>query len=64
MASNSTCEIMDAYRSMEADGGYTWNRQQCYSRLDYLFVSSYLASKIIKVLMNSQIMLHYMWKYT
>ena len=48
-ANNSTCEIIDAYRSMEADGGYTWNRQQCYSRLDYLFVSNYLASKIIKV---------------
>jgi hypothetical protein len=40
---------MDANRSMEVDGGYTWNRQQCYSRLDYLFLSAYLASKIIKV---------------
>jgi hypothetical protein len=34
---------------MEDDGGCIWNRQQCYSRLDYMFVSSYLASKIIKV---------------
>jgi hypothetical protein len=30
---------------MEAEGGYTWNRQQCYLRLDFIFVSGYLASK-------------------
>ena len=34
---------------MEEDGGYTWNRQQCYSRLDYIFTSVYLSSRIIKV---------------
>jgi hypothetical protein len=48
-ANNSTCEIVDAYRSMEQEEGYTWNRQQCYSRLDYMFVSSYMASRITKV---------------
>jgi hypothetical protein len=46
---NSICEITDVYRSVEAEGGYTWNRQQCYSRLDYIFVSGYLASKSTKV---------------
>jgi exonuclease III len=40
MTNNTTCEVMNAYRYMEVDRGYTWNRQQYCSRLDYLFVSS------------------------
>ena len=37
---------MDSYRSVESHGGYTWNRQQCYSRLDYVFMSGYLIKRI------------------
>jgi hypothetical protein len=39
---------MEIYRLMEAKGGYLWNRQQCYSRSDYFYVSGYLASKATK----------------
>ena len=51
-ANNNICEIIDAYRSMEPEGGYTWNRQQCYSRLDYMFMSTYMATRITKVLVE------------
>ena len=34
---------------MEKQGGYTWTRQACQSRLDYIFVSQYLASRITRV---------------
>ena len=47
-ANNSTCEIMDAYRAIERNGGYTWTRQSCQSMLDYIFVSQYLTSRITK----------------
>jgi endonuclease/exonuclease/phosphatase family metal-dependent hydrolase len=40
---------MDIYRSMEAEGVYTGNRQLCYSRLEYMFVSGYLVSSTTKV---------------
>jgi hypothetical protein len=29
MANNRTCGVMDVYRFIAADGGYTWNRQYC-----------------------------------
>ena len=48
-ANNSTCEIMDSYRSVESSAGYTWTRQACQSRLDYIFVSQYLTSRITRV---------------
>jgi hypothetical protein len=48
-ANNSTHKIKDVYRSMEAEGGYTWNRKKCYWRLDSIFVSGNLASKTTKV---------------
>ena len=34
---------------MNEKGGYTWARGQCQSRLDYLFISKYLATKMTKV---------------
>jgi hypothetical protein len=46
---NETCEIVDAYRTCVEKGGYTWGRQQCQSRLDYIFVSRYLSSKIVGI---------------
>ena len=39
-SNNETCEIVDAYRSQVEHGGYTWGRQQCQSRLDYIFFIS------------------------
>jgi exonuclease III len=45
-SNNDNCDLLDAYRSVESIDGYTWNRQQCYSRLDYIFVSGYLTSRI------------------
>ena len=30
-------------------GGYTWGRQQCQSRLDYIFISTYLATKMVGI---------------
>ena len=38
-----------AYRPKEKEGGYTWNKQLCQSRLDNVFVSRYLSNKITKV---------------
>ena len=40
---------MDSYRFIEKEGGYTWTRQACQSRLDYIFVSQYLTSRISRV---------------
>ena len=48
-SNNLNCDLLDAYRSVETTGGYTWNRQQCYSRLDYIFMSGYLTSRIDSV---------------
>ena len=35
-SNNETCEISDSYRTKVAEGGYTWSRQKCYSRLNYI----------------------------
>ena len=45
-ANNEICEIKDAYRLFHPEGGFTWNRGNCFSRLDYIFVSTYLISKV------------------
>ena len=37
---------MDSYRSVESDGGYARNRQQCYFRSGYVFMSGYLTTRI------------------
>ena len=46
---NDTCEVVDAFRTKEKEGGYTWTGQLRQSRLDYVFVSRYLSTKIMKV---------------
>ena len=46
---NITTNLVDTYRVAHDSGGYTWNRGNCYSRLDYVFVSSHLKSNILKV---------------
>jgi hypothetical protein len=43
---NRVAELSDAYRSNHDDDGYTWKRGKIYSRLDYIFVSNSLLSKI------------------
>jgi exonuclease III len=43
---NKVAELSDAYRSVHATGGYTWKRGIIYSRLDYIFVSNSIISKI------------------
>jgi len=45
-ANNCSCEVRDAYRSINPEGGYTWSRGNCFSRLDYIFVSNDLLSRI------------------
>jgi exonuclease III len=46
---NDSCELVDGYRHLEKKGGYTWSRGECFSRLDYIFISDELKSKIRKV---------------
>jgi exonuclease III len=43
---NKVAELSDAYRSVHAGGGYTWKRGIIFSRLDYIFVSNSIMSKI------------------
>jgi hypothetical protein len=43
---NKVAELSDSYRSVHADNGSTWKRGTIYSRLDYIFVSNAIRSKI------------------
>jgi hypothetical protein len=43
---NKVAELSDVYRSVHASDGYTWKRGIIYSRLDYIFVSNSIISKI------------------
>jgi exonuclease III len=43
---NKVAELSDSYRSVHADNGFTWKRGTIYSRLDYIFVSNAILSKI------------------
>jgi exonuclease III len=45
---NKTTSLVDAYRTIHKVGGYTWNRGKCYSRLDYIYISSNLIPNIVK----------------
>ena len=40
------CDLVDSYKTKNTEAGYTWNRGECYSRLDYIYVSSSLMSRI------------------
>ena len=46
---NETCNLVDSYRILEEGGGFTWKREGCYSRLDYILISNELKEKIVKV---------------
>jgi len=43
---NKVAELSKRYRSVHADNGFTWKRGTIYSRLDYIFVSNAILSKI------------------
>ena len=45
---NKILRIEDSYRKVNSKEGYTWKRGECYSRLDYIFVSKDLSSRIKK----------------
>ena len=47
-SNNRITNLVDAYRFLHKDGGFTWKRGNCYSRLDYLFISAPLLSKLVK----------------
>jgi exonuclease III len=44
---NKITNLLDSYRIVHKEGGFTWNRGSCYSRLDYIFISESL-TQIIK----------------
>ena len=46
---NRTTKLIDSYRTRYKEGGFTWKRGTCYSRLDYIFVSESLLANISKV---------------
>jgi exonuclease III len=48
LQNNKTCDLSDAYRCMNSEGGFTWNKNDCYSRLDHLFVTNPISQFIIK----------------
>jgi exonuclease III len=48
-SNNESCNLVDCYRILESKGGYTWTRGNCFSRLDYIFISEDLKLKLIKV---------------
>jgi exonuclease III len=43
---NKMCSLIDSFRYVDESPGYTWNRGTCYSRLDYLYVSNEITSRI------------------
>ncbi len=45
---NKVIEVNDANRSKNPTEGFTWRRGECYSRLDYVFLSKALISKVSK----------------
>jgi hypothetical protein len=46
-SNNKTCDLLDTYRILETEEGYTWSRGNLFSRLDYIFVSSSMTNKLV-----------------
>lgn len=44
---NEACDLKDSYRAKYPQGGYTWNRGNCFSRLDYVFVSNLMIKNLV-----------------
>ncbi len=51
-SNNKITNLVDSFRSLHKACGYTWIRGNCYSRLDYIFVSTPLISKLVKAESN------------
>ena len=49
---NEISELKDAYRAKHPKDGFTWKRGNIYSRLDYIYVSEILTTKIVKAKTN------------
>ena len=47
-SNNNLLNLVDAYRLVHKEKGFTWRRGTCYSRLDYIFVSSQMRACIQK----------------
>ncbi len=47
-SNNKITKLVDAYRLIHKNGGYTWKRGIIYSRLDCIFVSASLIRNINK----------------
>ena len=45
---NETTNLLDSYRHIVKEDGFTWKRGDTYSRLDYVFVSKALAPRVSK----------------
>jgi exonuclease III len=45
---NQICNLTDGYRVKHEEGGYTWSRGICYSRLDYIFISDELRNNLVE----------------
>jgi len=41
--------LCDVYRKKHLEGGYTWNRGKCFSRLDLIIANEELANRIIDI---------------
>ena len=49
---NKIAGLVDSFRMIHKDGGFTWKRGICYSRLDYLFTSATMTPSINSVERN------------
>jgi len=43
---NKIAKMTDAYRAIHLEDGFTWQRGNCYSRLDHIFVSESIKTRI------------------
>ena len=44
---NEICQLIDSYKYSNDQPGFTWCRGNCYSRLDYIYLSDVLRNRII-----------------
>jgi hypothetical protein len=49
---NITLGLTDSFRNKNIADGYTWSRGNTYSRLDYIYISNELNSRIVKSKVN------------
>jgi exonuclease III len=52
VSNNRITNLVDSYRSINPEGGYTWKRGDCYSRLDYIFISGTLVPTVSKATLD------------